>query len=141
MNEAYSDLAVLGEFGVNEDYMPYYHGLKENAIKGWMHPSIFGGSTANTEFESLTGYTLRFLPFRTVAYRNIIKEEIPALPYELKAMGYPEAFAFHPGERTSYRRDEVYPLLGFDKHIAVEDLKDPEKIRDYVSDSYDYKVV
>ena len=61
MNEAFSDLAVLGDFVTNEDYMPYVHSLQqghENTVTGNLMVSVCGGNTANTEFEFLTGNTM-----------------------------------------------------------------------------------
>lgn len=141
MNESFSDLSVLGEIDTNADYMPYYHSLKDNVIKGWMESSVFGGSTANTEFECLTGLSCKFLPFHSVAYRSLIYDEVPSLAYYFKQIGYGGISAFHPGMVDSYRRNEIYPLLGFDSYQCLDDLNDPEKIRDFVSDKYDYKIV
>ncbi len=142
MNESFTDFASLGKMKTNEDYMPFYHSLKDNTVKGWMNSSVFGGATADSEFECLTGLSMRFLPLNSIPYNAHIKGEVPSLTYSLKALGYEGNIAFHPGMRNSYNRGNVYPLLGFDKHIAVEDLpEDAEKIRAYTSDSYDYKVV
>lgn len=141
MNESFSDEAVLGKFDTNKDYMPFYHSLKENTIKGFLDSSVFGNSTANSEFEFLTGFSMRFMPFHSVPFRSSITESIPTICNDLKAMEYGGIIAFHPGMRSSYNRENVYPLLGFEKHIAVEDLKDPDKIRDFVSDKYSYERV
>jgi phosphoglycerol transferase MdoB-like AlkP superfamily enzyme len=55
MNESFSDVANIGEHvDTNIDPLPFWHGLKENAIKGYAYASVFGGGTANTEFEFLT---------------------------------------------------------------------------------------
>lgn len=51
MNEAFSDVGVLGELDVSEDYMPFVHSLQkgeENALTGTLHVSVKGGNTANT---------------------------------------------------------------------------------------------
>ena len=53
MDEAFSAyLAVLGEFAVNQDYLPYLHILQqgcENTVTGMLQVSVCGGNTANTE--------------------------------------------------------------------------------------------
>ena len=51
MDEAFSDPAILGDFTVNQDYMPFVHSLLEgsdNTISGWLNVSVLGGNTANT---------------------------------------------------------------------------------------------
>lgn len=141
MNESFSDLSVLGDIRTEPDYMPFYRSISGNAIKGWMSSSAFGGSTANSEFECLTGFSIRYLPLMSVPYRSVITEETPSLAYCMKAMGYIGNTAFHPGLYNSYNRNVVYPLLGFDRHVSKEDLDDPEKVRDFVSDKYDYEFV
>lgn len=141
MNESFSDLSTLGELRTNEDPMPFYHSLTKDTIKGTMHSSVYGSMTATTEFEFLTGFSGAFLPYRAIAYNNMIKDDIPSETWNLKHNGYGGNIAFHPGMRTSYNRQEVYPRLGFDRQIALEDLNDPPQIRDFVSDEADYEIV
>ncbi len=141
MNESFSDLSILGDLRMNEDPIPYYRSLKKDAIKGTMHSSVFGSMTANTEFEFLTGFSAGFLPFRAIAYNNMIRDEIPSFPENLKRNGYGGNVAFHPGRRISYNRENVYPRLGFDEHIALEDIEKPENIRAFVSDEQDYAII
>ena len=76
-----------------------------------------------------------------MAYNGHVKDGTPNLTTLLAEQSYGGITAFHPGKRNSYCRDEVYPNLGFEKHIALEDLDDPELLRAYVSDSYDFKVI
>lgn len=106
-----------------------------------MASSVFGGSTANSEFECLTGFSMRYLPFQSVPYRSVIRKETPSLATYMKEMGYGGNIAFHPGLQNSYNRNVVYPLLGFDEHVAKEDLDEPDLVRDFVSDEYDYGYV
>ena len=141
MNESFSDLRYIGDFETNRNYMPFVQSLKENTIKGTMHMSVLGSRTANSELEFLTGNTMQFFPDYSVPYVSMITEKKPAMPWNMKKLGYKGIIAFHPGMVDSYNRNNVYPLLGFQKHISIEDLKDPEIIRDYVSDSADYDTV
>ncbi|MBO5372789.1 MAG: LTA synthase family protein [Lachnospiraceae bacterium] len=136
MNEAFSDLAVLGEFSANEEYMPYFHKLwsgGENTISGYLHVSVCGGNTANTEFEFLTGNTMAFLPWGSVPYQQYIHKKIPALPSYLKKLGY-QTYAMHPYHASGWDRDTVYPLMGFEHTEFLPDYLYREYIRDYVSD-------
>ena len=109
MDEAFSDLGVLGDFTASKEYMPYYHSLKEesetapNIITGSLHVSVCGGNTANTEFEFLTGNTMAFLPQGSVPYQQYIKKNIPALPWYFKEQGY-ETHAMHPYYASGWDR-------------------------------------
>jgi phosphoglycerol transferase MdoB-like AlkP superfamily enzyme len=141
MNEAYTDLQYVNKFTTSADYMPFFHGLKENTIKGIMHPSVFGGRTANTEYEFLTGNTTAFYPMNSVPYTTNLKSKVPSITTTLKDQGYKGNIAFHPGVYNSYNRDKAYPNLGFEKVISLEDLKNPKMLRAYVSDQGDFEEV
>lgn len=136
MDEAFSDLSVLGEFETNEDYMPFIHSLQEgaeNTTTGYLNVSVLGGNTANTEFEFLTGNSLAFLPQGSVAYQQYVLDETPSLASYLKDLGY-TTIAIHPYYADGWDRDRVYPLLGFDRFYNKEHFAGAKKIRNYISD-------
>lgn len=54
MNESFADLKAVGDLQTSKDYMPFFRKLKENTIKGYTYSSVFGGNTANSEFEFMT---------------------------------------------------------------------------------------
>lgn len=137
MDEAFSDLAVLGDFTTNEDYMPFVHSLQEgaeNTITGMLNVSVLGGNTANTEFEFLTGSTMAFLPQGSVAYQQYVQNEMPSLASHLKELGY-DTVAIHPYGASGWDRSRVYPLLGFDTFLSLKDFGGADKLRKYVSDA------
>lgn len=133
MNEAFSDLSVLGEFNTNEDYMPFFRSLMEDYTSGHLMVSVKGGNTANTEYEFLSGDTMAFLPTGSVVYQQYIKDEVPTLTSYLKNLGY-STTAIHPYRAAGWDRDTVYPKLGFEEFLDITDFQDPYYIRSYVSD-------
>ncbi|MGN1157412.1 MAG: LTA synthase family protein [Agathobacter sp.] len=136
MDEAFSDLAVLGDFTPSEDYMPFVHSLQEgneNTITGMLTVSVCGGNTANSEFEFLTGHTMDFFPVGSIPYQQYIKGEIPSLASQLLEMGY-ETYGMHPYGATGWCRDKVYPWLGFENTYFIKDFRYRSYIRKYVSD-------
>lgn len=136
MNESFSDLRVLGDFVTNQDYMPYLHSLQagcENTVTGMLNVSVCGGNTANTEFEFLTGNTMAFLPQGSVPYQQYITGECETLASHLRDLGY-ETVATHPYNATGWERDEVYPWMGFDDSIFVDEYTNAFRVRNYVSD-------
>ena len=141
MNEAFSDLSVLGDFETNEDYMPFLHSLMQegtpNTISGHLNVSVLGGNTANTEFEFLTGNTMAFLPQGSVAYQQYVKSNDYSIATYLKSKGY-DTIAMHPYNASGWDRDKVYPLLGFDTFYSLKDWVNQVKIRKYVSDQSCY---
>jgi phosphoglycerol transferase MdoB-like AlkP superfamily enzyme len=133
MNEAFSDLSVLGDFVTNDDVIPFINSLEEDTIKGLLHVSVLGGNTANTEFEFLTGSTMAFLPAGSIPYQQYIDRETPNLTSQLADLGY-KTTAIHPYYASGWRRNKVYPLFGFEKSVFSEDLTGFSKIRNYISD-------
>ena len=143
MNEAFSDLSVLGDFETNEDYMPFIHSLQkgaDNTVTGFLNTSVLGGNTANTEFEFLTGHTMAFLPQGSVAYQQYVKSATPALPSHLKELGY-KTVAMHPYHATGWDRNRVYPLLGFDEMYFLEDYENIHYVRKYTDDATCYRKI
>ena len=140
MNEAFSDLSVLGDFTTNEDYMPFVHSLQlgaENTITGNLTVSVCGGNTANTEYEFLTGNTMDYFPVGSIPYQQYITGEVPSLASQLQEMGY-ETYGMHPYNASGWKRDEVYPLLGLENNYFLGDFKSRYYIRKYVSDETAY---
>lgn len=133
MNEAFSDLSVLGDFETSEDYLPYFNSLTHNAINGSLYVSVLGGNTANTEFEFLTGDTMAFLPTGSIPYQQYCKSEMPSLAWLAKDQGY-HTVAMHPYYDYGWNRDEVYNYFGFDEAYFLNDFKGSSRLRQYVSD-------
>ena len=168
MNESLSDLSVLGNLTTNQDYMPFMRSLTKNTVKGNLYVPVIGAGTSNTEFEFLTGHTTAFLPSGSNAYMLYVKESLASLVSTVEAQGY-SSYALHPYYAAGWRRTEVYNDLGFNKFISLENIMDVslmEKyqdngsdanylqslvdemypnsnmlVRQYVSDSYNYKLL
>lgn len=139
MDEAFSDLSVLGDTGTDEDYMPFMHRMQkgqENTITGYAQVSVCGGNTANSEFEFLTGNTMTFLPAGSIPYQQYIKKETPSIASYLKSLGY-DTYAQHPYRADGWERDKVYPLLGFENLSFLSDYIPRSYVRKYVSDASD----
>ena len=139
MDEAFSDLAVLGDLQTNEDYMPFMHKMQQgqkNTITGYAQVSVCGGNTANSEFEFLTGDTMAFLPSGSIAYQQYIKQDTPSLASYLKSLGY-ATYAQHPYYANGWDRERVYPLLGFEHMDFIEDYTNVSYVRKYISDASD----
>ena len=132
MDEAFSDLQVLGRFNTDEDYMPNFRKLM-GQCGGHLMVSVKGGNTANTEFEFLAGDTMAFLPAGSVVFQQFIRDNIPALPSYLASLGY-ETTGIHPYLSTGWDRKRVYPLLGFEEFLSKEAFSGAKTLRDWISD-------
>lgn len=141
MNESFADLKAVGDLPVTQDYMPYFRGL-DNTIKGYTYASIFGGNTANSEFEFLTGNTLAFLPDNSVPYQLFLRDQVPGLTHALKDQGFGPCFALHPYYKTGYSRYKVYPLMGFDQFYTSDDFSIfTDTVNYHITDYEDYKKI
>ena len=140
MNESFADLKAVGDLQTSKDYMPFFRKLKENAIKGYTYSSVFGGNTANSEFEFMTGNTLAFLPDNSVPYQLFLRSKTAGLTYTLKDQGYSPCYALHPFYKTGYGRYKVYPLMGFDKFYTSDNFSVfTDTVNYHITDSEDYK--
>ena len=143
MDEAFSDLAVLGEVNSSKDYMPFVRSLMngaDNTVSGYLHVSVCGGNTANTEYEFLTGNSMESLPVGSIPYQQYIKKEVPSVADYLRSLGY-ETYAMHPYNSTGWDRDKVYPWMGFEHTLFLKDMGEVEKLRTYVSDACDFQKI
>ena len=139
MDEAFADMAYIGPFTPQQDYMPFFHSLQgaENTITGRLHVSVLGGNTANTEFEFLTGNTMAFLPQGSIPYQQYIRGSLPTLASYLREAGY-QTVAMHPYYAKGWSRNRVYPWMGFEQVRFLEAYEGASYVRKYVSDASDF---
>lgn len=138
MDETFADLPSIYQFETDTELLPFISQLTENTIKGDLLVSIFGGGTANTEYEFLTGNSLYALPAGCSPYVQYMLKQQQSIAWDLKSMGY-QTLAYHPFYGNGYRRATNYPLLGFDSFYDISaDLPNQGYIRSYISDSSDF---
>lgn len=137
MNEAFSDLTQIGEFETNKPVTPFADSMRDETVHGYVYSSVFGGNTANSEYEFLTGDTMAFVPTGAAPYQLYINYETDSLISVLKAQGY-ETAAMHPYLASGWNRPQVYDLLGFDEVYFKDDFKNRGFLRNYVTDECNY---
>ncbi len=137
MNESLSDMRVIRDFSTNEEFFPFIRSLTENTIHSQLYVQVFGGGTSNTEYETLTGHSMAFLPYVISAYQAYCKPAEYGMASTLKAQGY-TTVAMHPNSSSNWNRKTVYADMGFDEFISLSGYGDAEKLRNYVSDQGDY---
>ncbi|KAA0762330.1 LTA synthase family protein [Bacillus sp. SH5-2] len=135
MSEAFWDPTKLTNLSFSEDPVPNLHHYIENFPGGQTIAPTFGGNTANTEFEALTGYSMSHLMPGSIPYQQAIpsQKEIPSIASELKKQGY-YASAIHAFNRSFYKRDDVYKTLGFDHFNAEDTMKNTEIVGENIGD-------
>jgi arylsulfatase len=137
MSESFIDPKLgkhLYDYG-NKEPIPYTKKIKNSQSSGWAASSEYGGGTANVEFEALTGLSNFFL--NSIPYTSIVpaNKDTPSIVKNFNENGY-ETIAMHPYNRNMYRREVVYPNLGFQEYKSADDFKNNSKIDNskYISD-------
>lgn len=138
MCESFSDLHALGEFETSDDFMENWYARTDYLYRGNCYVSVYGGSTANTEFEFLTGNSLGFLPVGTVPYQSYDTKDMGNLAQCLKDQGY-RLTALHPEAKENWNRDQVYADFGFEQFLGIGDFENPEYLRGRMSDAADFR--
>lgn len=134
MSESFFDPTRLPGVTFSADPVPTLHRLQAEASSGALYPPVFGGGTANTEFEVLTGHAMRFLPAGSVPYQQYVRRPHGSLASIFANQGYRTA-AVHTYHRWFWERDRVYRHFGFQRFVGLEDLDDAPLDGKYVSDS------
>ena len=137
MNESFG--SVNRRIKTNIPVTPYYDSLN-NVIKGDLYVNTFGGGTANTEFEFLTGTTIGNYPYPVMPYNNFVNENKYSIAHYFKSLGY-KTIAMHPYTATNYNRDKVYKRFGFDELLFFDDFENKKYVRNFVSDASMYEEV
>ena len=124
----------LYDYG-NKEPIPYTQEIKKSQSSGWAASSEYGGGTANVEFEALTGLSNFFL--NSIPYTSIVSanKDTPSIVKNFNENGY-KTIAMHPYNRNMYRREVVYPNLGFQEYKSADGFKNNSKIDNskYISD-------
>ena len=148
LQESFWDPSNLPNVEFNK---PVNTNLKQYQNATFISP-VFGGGTANVEFEVLTGLSNFFFNKGVISYDVYVSHNIMALPQVFKENGYATT-AIHPNTGEMYNRSKVYSFLGFEKFIDingfnyaqdkkgsfVSDDKFADKIIDTLNDSSDSK--
>lgn len=137
MNESLADMSIYSDIigDLSEDPLPFIHSFRSESIQGYAMASVFGGRTANSEYEYLTGLTTYGLPEGMLPYPMKINSDTYSIATYLTQCGY-HTVAVHPYMGDGWDRDIVYPLLGFEESMFIEDFtwEDDGMINGYMTD-------
>lgn len=137
MDEAFWDPTRMTSLSFSEDPMKNIRAEMTDNSSGWLLSPVFGGGTANTEYEALTGFSMYNNIAGTIPYQQAMDKQkfIPSIVSLLKQQNY-NTLAIHAYEKIFYKRDVAYKTLGFDKFIGDSDMKYKETLVDggYISD-------
>ncbi len=140
MDESFANLRILGDVQTNMPVTPFIDSLSENTVRGYALSSVYGGNTANSEFEFLTGHSMMFLPSNCVPYQQYINKKTYSMAWQMSSYGY-KSVATHPYYENGWSRNTVYPNFGFEESAFIEEYSLDNPMRDFVSDRQMFEYV
>ncbi|MBR1572126.1 MAG: LTA synthase family protein [Lachnospiraceae bacterium] len=142
MNESFTDYSMLGDFDAANDYLSFFHSMKNNPGTleyGYTYTSTYGGGTHKSEFEGLTECSMANVE-STLPYMMFDFNDMNTVVSAFNEEGY-TTIASHPAFPTNWRRNKVYTEMGFDDFLDIDDFKENWDVdsRGYLSDVADYE--
>lgn len=144
LDETFYDPELLSKYypHAGGDPLPNLHKLFEEYPSGYMYSPEYGGGTANVEFEVFTGLSNYWA--NSIQYINTV----PKLPSLDSIANWAlennfQTTAIHGFDGSVYKRNIVYPKIGFEEFIDVYKMKynELENGQGYISDSSVYKQI
>jgi len=136
--ESFFDPNSLGKEWVPEDPFPQdFTDLWNSAGRSKILAPVFGGYTANAEFESLCGFPVTE---NAVFFEGWLRRRAPCLPNIMRTAGY-HSVASHPNVGGFWNRTHAYNLVGFEKYWNKADLDTSNAVGNFVLDHSFYDQV
>jgi phosphoglycerol transferase MdoB-like AlkP superfamily enzyme len=98
-------------------FTPNLRRLARQGISGKLHVPTFGGGTIRTEFEVLTGLSLRYFDNLQFPYLQMSHKALPSLVRTLAQHGY-ATMALHGNDPAFWNRITAFKSLGFDRFVS-----------------------
>ncbi len=147
LSESLSDPSRVKGVTLDEKILPYIQNPEDKYMYGQMIVPTYGGNTANTEFEVLTGFSLQYMNSNTALPFNNFVADVPGFPSFVdkfkKNNLESKSIAIHSYTPRLFNREAVYENFGFDEVYFVDDMTYQEKLddSDYVSDESTFKEI
>jgi phosphoglycerol transferase MdoB-like AlkP superfamily enzyme len=136
--ESFWDPKLLKKAGYNQDPVdPAFRRLWKRTGNARALSPVFGGYTANAEFEILCGFPV---VEDNVKFERQMLNDVPCLPHLLAERGY-RAVASHPNVPVFWNRVNAYQRMGFQTYWAKQDFMLDDMNREFLADSSLYRQV
>jgi len=136
--ESFWDPAQLEAGQFSRDPLPKdFRALWKEGGNSQILSPVFGGYTANAEFEALCGMPV----FKdAVKFERDLINDLPCLPRILTQHGY-TAIASHPNVPVFWNRVNAYRRVGFETYWSLGDFEQTDMVRNFMSDASLYSQV
>jgi len=136
--ESFWDPMELKNAGILTDpFVPEFRTLWDSTNRSRVLSPVFGGYTANAEFEALCGFPVRQ---DAVFFEGRLRNDVPCLPRVLSEHGY-TTVASHPNVAVFWNRVNAYQRVGFDVYWAGDDFAMDDMNGDFLGDASLYRQV
>ncbi|MGQ7845554.1 LTA synthase family protein [Granulosicoccus sp. 3-233] len=134
--ESFFDPVTLGPEWVPEDPFPEdFRQLWAETGNSHALSPVFGGYTANAEFETLCGFPVTE---NAVFFEGWLRRKVPCLPAVLADAGY-QTMASHPNVPGFWNRTLAYNLVGFDTYLSKESFNLEDSVEGLLLDHSFYE--
>lgn len=119
--ESFMDPTEVSFLNLSEDPIPNFRSLYENYSSGHLTVPVVGAGTANSEFEVLTGMSMRYFGTGEYPYKTILKEtDCESIASVLNQnLGY-GTHVVHNNGGNFYSRANAFAMMGFDTFTSKE---------------------
>lgn len=125
--ESFVDPTLFNNIELSEDPIPYFRRLMKNYSSGDLTVPACGAGTANTEFEVMTGLSVKFFGPGEYPFKAILKDiTVESIATDLKSMGF-GTHAIHNHRGMFYNRHIVFDNIGYDTFTSLEYMSDVPK--------------
>lgn len=128
LEETFYDPALLTKYydHYGGDITPNLHAIFKEYPSGYMYSPVYGGNTANVEFEVQTGLSNFWA--NTFPYVNSLPKRNSVLSAALFGKDYDfSSTGLHSYSGAMYKRNIVYPKMGYDIFIDENTMSFTEK--------------
>lgn len=118
--ESFFDTSEFTDLQTSEDPLPNLRKMFQEYSSGYFKVPSVGAGTANTEFEVLTGMSLRYFGPGEYPYKTVLKDQVAeSAATALASFGY-GTHAIHNNGGNFYSRAKVFNNIGFDSFTSKE---------------------
>ena len=118
--ESFIDPYTIKNIKLSQDPIPYFRELSRKHSSGFLKMPALGAGTSNSEFEVMSGISVKFFGPGEYPYKAVLRDETcETAAYDLKNKGY-TAHAIHNHRGAFYNRNIVFSNLGYDTFTSLE---------------------
>ncbi|TXH68191.1 MAG: LTA synthase family protein, partial [Thiothrix sp.] len=120
---------------IKPEVLQFFDKIKALSIQnGKLNVPAWGANTLRSEYAFLSGIANQELSYYQFnPYQFLQKTPSMSIASYLKCLGY-RCICIHPNHAAFFKRDKVFPLIGFDEFIDIHGFESSQTSGPYISD-------